>query len=227
MRKFITALAAVACVALVGGAAVAEAKPAKATVVAVQQKLGVTADGVIGPQTRRALKRFQRRNGLTVDGVIGPQTVIVPDEISTSVSLVSADFNFYGERLKFPIFVDYFSKSFDNHPQVMSEEKPAHTVRFPPAEKPSMPTRSGLMPRAPLFERTRVTARCASWTIARLSGICISRFGTRYLSSTAVTPTLLSHSQTSEPSCSIARMLYPPPGATTTAAPVFFSAGGE
>jgi lysozyme family protein len=75
VRKFITALAAVACVALVGGAPVAEAKPAKATVVAVQQKLGVTADGVIGPQTRRALKRFQRRNGLTVDGVIGPQTL--------------------------------------------------------------------------------------------------------------------------------------------------------
>ena len=75
MRKFITALAAVACVALVPGAAVAEAKPAKATVVAVQQKLGVSADGVIGPQTRRALKRFQRRNGLTVDGVIGPETL--------------------------------------------------------------------------------------------------------------------------------------------------------
>jgi len=75
VRKFITALAAVACVALVGGAAVAEAKPAKATVVAVQQKLGVIADGVIGPQTKRALKRFQRRNGLTVDGVIGPETL--------------------------------------------------------------------------------------------------------------------------------------------------------
>ena len=75
MRKFITALAAVACVALVGGAAVAEAKQSKATVAAVQQKLGVTADGVMGPQTRRALKRFQRRNGLTVDGVIGPETL--------------------------------------------------------------------------------------------------------------------------------------------------------
>jgi peptidoglycan hydrolase-like protein with peptidoglycan-binding domain len=75
VRKFITALAAVACVALVGGAVVAEAKTPKATVVAVQQKLGVAADGVMGPQTKRALKRFQRRNGLTVDGVIGPQTL--------------------------------------------------------------------------------------------------------------------------------------------------------
>ena len=33
------------------------------------------ADGVVGPQTRGAVKRFQRRNGLMVDGVIGPQTL--------------------------------------------------------------------------------------------------------------------------------------------------------
>jgi peptidoglycan hydrolase-like protein with peptidoglycan-binding domain len=46
-----------------------------ATVRAVQQKLGVTADGVYGPRTRAAVKRFQRRSGLTVDGVVGPQTL--------------------------------------------------------------------------------------------------------------------------------------------------------
>jgi lysozyme family protein len=44
-------------------------------VAAVQQALGVTADGVFGPQTRRAVKRFQRANGLTVDGIVGPQTL--------------------------------------------------------------------------------------------------------------------------------------------------------
>ena len=44
-------------------------------VAAVQRKLGIPADGVAGPQTRRAIKRFQRRNGLTVDGVVGPQTL--------------------------------------------------------------------------------------------------------------------------------------------------------
>jgi lysozyme family protein len=44
-------------------------------VAAVQDALGVPADGVVGPQTRRAIRRFQRANGLTVDGVVGPQTL--------------------------------------------------------------------------------------------------------------------------------------------------------
>jgi peptidoglycan hydrolase-like protein with peptidoglycan-binding domain len=42
---------------------------------ALQQKLGVSADGVYGPRTRSAVKRFQRANGLTADGVAGPQTL--------------------------------------------------------------------------------------------------------------------------------------------------------
>jgi resuscitation-promoting factor RpfB len=45
-----------------------------AAVVAVQRKLRINADGVFGPLTERAVKRFQRRRGLRVDGVVGPAT---------------------------------------------------------------------------------------------------------------------------------------------------------
>ena len=45
------------------------------TVRALQQKLGVSADGVYGPKTRAAVKRFQRAHGLAADGVAGPQTM--------------------------------------------------------------------------------------------------------------------------------------------------------
>lgn len=40
----------------------------------VQQKLGIKADGIFGPQTQQAVMEFQRKNGLTVDGIVGPQT---------------------------------------------------------------------------------------------------------------------------------------------------------
>jgi len=44
-------------------------------VAAVQSALGIPADGIVGPQTRRAIRAFQRANGLAVDGVVGPQTL--------------------------------------------------------------------------------------------------------------------------------------------------------
>ena len=48
---------------------------------AVQQKLRNlgyyygSVDGIIGPQTKQAVKNFQRDYGLSVDGIVGPQTL--------------------------------------------------------------------------------------------------------------------------------------------------------
>jgi lysozyme family protein len=71
-----------ASLALAGGAMASSTAPSASKAVApgvdvaaVQRALGIPADGVAGPQTRRAIRRFQRANGLTVDGVVGPQTL--------------------------------------------------------------------------------------------------------------------------------------------------------
>ena len=45
-----------------------------AAVRSIQRELGITADGVFGPMTERAVKRFQRRHDLVPDGIVGPLT---------------------------------------------------------------------------------------------------------------------------------------------------------
>jgi lysozyme family protein len=57
-----------------GGAAAASSVRGSG-VVALQRALGIPADGIYGPQTRRAVRAFQRAHGLIVDGIAGPQTL--------------------------------------------------------------------------------------------------------------------------------------------------------
>ncbi len=72
-----------AAMTLVAGGAVAADGPAASTgrvatvsgVAALQRALGVSADGVIGPITRRAIRNYQRNHGLVVDGIAGPATL--------------------------------------------------------------------------------------------------------------------------------------------------------
>jgi peptidoglycan hydrolase-like protein with peptidoglycan-binding domain len=74
--------ALLAAMTLAAGGAVAQDGPpttrsatSGSTVVALQRALGVSADGVIGPVTRRAIRNYQRNQGLQVDGVAGPATL--------------------------------------------------------------------------------------------------------------------------------------------------------
>ena len=76
-------VALLAAMTLVAGGAVAQdgppasgARTASASgVVALQRALGVSADGIIGPVTRRAIRNYQRNHGLAVDGIAGPATL--------------------------------------------------------------------------------------------------------------------------------------------------------
>jgi peptidoglycan hydrolase-like protein with peptidoglycan-binding domain len=45
-----------------------------AAVAAMQQKLGLPADGIYGPSTLHAVQAFQKSQGLTTDGRVGPAT---------------------------------------------------------------------------------------------------------------------------------------------------------
>jgi peptidoglycan hydrolase-like protein with peptidoglycan-binding domain len=80
-RTGVTAL--VAGMSLAAGVAAAQTSGTKApaspksasSVVALQRALGISADGVYGPQTRAAVRTFQRNHGLAVDGVAGPVTM--------------------------------------------------------------------------------------------------------------------------------------------------------
>ena len=50
-------------------------RAAGSTVSALQSVLGITPDGVYGPNTRRAVRAYQRNHGLVVDGIAGPATL--------------------------------------------------------------------------------------------------------------------------------------------------------
>ena len=64
-------MASLAAAANHGKSAAPQGDPVRAA----QAALGVTADGVVGPITRRAVRTFQRAHGLVADGIIGSQTL--------------------------------------------------------------------------------------------------------------------------------------------------------
>jgi lysozyme family protein len=82
-RRRAGALVAAATLTFAAGGAVAHdrgsssaaVRSAGSSVSALQSALGIPADGVYGPQTRAAVRRYQRAHGLAVDGIAGPVTL--------------------------------------------------------------------------------------------------------------------------------------------------------
>lgn len=56
------------------GAPASAATPSGNPVSRLQEALHISADGQFGPQTEAAVKQLQARDGLAVDGVVGPET---------------------------------------------------------------------------------------------------------------------------------------------------------
>lgn len=54
----------------------------------IQQKLGLTADGIFGSGTETAVKNFQSKNGLTADGIVGNGTwgKLFPEVNTTTIT---------------------------------------------------------------------------------------------------------------------------------------------
>jgi hypothetical protein len=84
------ALAGGAMAQSTGGSASSAVAPG-VDIAAVQSALGIPADGIVGPQTRRAIRRFQRANGLVVDGVVGPQTLAALGLSAGAATAASSD----------------------------------------------------------------------------------------------------------------------------------------
>ena len=40
----------------------------------LQEKLGISADGIFGANTKAAVISYQKANGLSADGIVGPNT---------------------------------------------------------------------------------------------------------------------------------------------------------
>ena len=82
-RRRTGALVAAASLTFAAGGALAQSgttsstavRAAGSTVAALQSALGITPDGVYGPNTRRAVRNYQRNQGLAVDGIAGPVTL--------------------------------------------------------------------------------------------------------------------------------------------------------
>lgn len=77
------------------------------TVKAMQQDLGIDADGRFGPGTKKAVMAFQEANGLVADGMAGPATLakmnsfadVITEEVIHKAEATAEEESFEGEDL--------------------------------------------------------------------------------------------------------------------------------
>lgn len=87
----------------------------------IQEFLGLKADGIFGPRTEAAVKRFQQENNLWTDGIVGPKTMnlmgildtdqkerkIIEGNLVINKHYLSPDEYYGGDRSKHWIFLHH------------------------------------------------------------------------------------------------------------------------
>jgi predicted RNA methylase len=81
-------------------------------------------------------------NALKKSGVIDKSTLLIPSALDISASLVQVDYTFFGFQLRFPIFIDYFSRTFDRPFQKLSDETRLHSLEFAEDFRETVKTRT-------------------------------------------------------------------------------------
>lgn len=74
IRRAVAGCALLGALVLAAPAEAVKVRHRGPAVALMQAKVGASVDGVFGPGTLKAVKRFQRSHGLTADGVVGPAT---------------------------------------------------------------------------------------------------------------------------------------------------------
>ena len=68
---------------------------------------------------------------LKKSGVIDNHTTVIPSALKISASLVHVDYTSFGFQVRFPIFIDYFSRGFDRQVETLSNRATLHSIDFP------------------------------------------------------------------------------------------------
>lgn len=93
----------------------------------LQKKLNITADGIFGANTEKAVKEFQTKNGLVADGIVGAKTwakLGVATTANTSGIVIENDFLNSGQyvsgKFKKDLIVLHHTAGWDDPHQVVS-----------------------------------------------------------------------------------------------------------
>jgi predicted RNA methylase len=80
--------------------------------------------GLIGEMQAPVINLLKRR------GVISEKCTLIPSSLDVSASLVHVDYTFFGFQMRFPIFVDYFSRNMPCSFQKLSDDVLLHRIEF-------------------------------------------------------------------------------------------------